>query len=577
MFKAHDAECLETLRAALSWLVARSLLGAPLLIMTANRKAIVLVSLLCGACSATSSAPPRPPETAPLDGASNASAGDADATAGRGDSGWQAVSDDGIAITRQGLVGGTRNGNVWAFKGIPYAAAPVGALRWRPPQAPAAWSGVRRATTFGAMCPQKDRSASLEGDEDCLTLNVWTPARASSGPVPVLVFIHGGAFMHGASSLPNYDGAKLANLGQVVVTMNYRLGLLGFMAHEALSAENPHHASGNYGLMDQAAALAWVQDNVAAFGGDPSRVLLFGQSAGAISTCAQLASERSRGLFSRAMMLSGTCDALPAAIAGAAGTNVAKQLGCDTALDVGACLRKKSVSEVLATPVNDSQSASGRAGPTVDGWFLRDQPAALVGTAGFDRVPAVVATTRDEFENQLGKYGGTRRVTSEADYEALVRQLYPARANGILALYPTANYPSPNDALMALLGDSYFICPSRQAARQMARSATSVWRAEFAHPFQSGAMKGFAPHGIDLVFGFGNFEAIGYVPNTAERDLSVAMMGYWSRFAATGDPNGNGAFAWSPYDAGLDNYLAQDAPFTSGAGIRTAYCNFWRP
>jgi para-nitrobenzyl esterase len=483
------------------------------------------------------------------------------------------VSADGIAATEQGLVRGARDGGTWAFKGIPYAAAPTGALRFRPPDSPRAWSGILAATQFGATCPQRDRkTGEVAGNEDCLTVNVWTPASTPVDPLPVLVFVHGGAFVAGASSLPVYDGRRLAELGNVVVvTLNYRLGPLGFMAHPALTAESEHHASGNYGLLDQTAALRWVQANVRAFGGDRSRVLLFGQSAGAIGLCAHLASELSRGLFSRAMMLSGGCNAWPLAQAEEGGRNVARRLGCEAAADVAACLRGAPVDAVVAAPVNDGRSDSGRVGPTVDGWFLRDVPGNRVGTPGFDGVPVIVSTTRDEFANQLGLYGGTHAVASEAEYEALVRQMYPARADEMLRLYPSSSYRSPNGALIALLGDSFFICPSRSAARQLSRGTTPVWRAEFDHPFHGGPLDGLAPHGIDLMFGFGNLTIGGYAPSPDEQALADALGATWARFAATGDPGGS----WPRYEAARDDYLAIETPLHTGAGIHSALCDAW--
>ena len=474
---------------------------------------------------------------------------------------------EGAVQIEDGVVRGVLDGATFAFKGIPYAAPPVGALRWQPPQPPEPWDGVRDAFAFGHDCPQRARDGAIVGDEDCLTLNVWTPAERAA-PRPVLVFVHGGAFKAGASSRPIYDGRALAELGAVVVTLNYRIGILGFMAHPALAAESAEDASGNYGLLDQRAALAWVQDNIAAFGGDPSRVLLFGQSAGAYSVCAHLASPLSRGLFSRAMLLSGACTAMARARAERGGLAAATHLGC-TAEPV-ACMRARSVEEIVAVPINDGRATSAVIGPVVDGWFLDGVPAAMIGAPPYDTVPVVVSTTRDEFTNQLGLYGGNRPVTSVEDYEQLVRQLFPQGADAILARYPAASYPHPNEALIALLGDYMFICPSNAATRQLARGPAPVWRAEFAHTFAAGPLRPQrAAHGFDLFFGFASLHLLPSAPTDGERALSAAMAAHWVGFAATG------AVDWPRYDAALDNHLAFGVPPMPGAGIRSAYCDFW--
>ena len=235
------------------------------------------------------------------------------------------------------------------------------------------------------------------------------------------------------------------------------------------------------------------------------------------------------------------------------------------ASELPACLRGKSSAEILAVPVNDGQATSATAGPVLDGVYLTTDPQLAIASA---TAPVIVSTTADEFTNQLGSYGGTRLVTSAADYESLTRQLYPPRADEILARYPAADYPSPNDALIALEGDRYFICPSRTAARQLARSGQPLWRAVFSHTFEAGPLRQLrAAHGFDLIFGFRNFRAL--PASAAELRLADTLSDAWIRFARVGD------VAWPRYDAARDNFIALDEPLGSGAGIRAAYCDLW--
>jgi para-nitrobenzyl esterase len=485
--------------------------------------------------------------------------------AGEADAGGLDAGRPGVVATRQGLVRGARTQDTWSFKGIPYAAPPTGALRWKAPVDPSPWPGVRDALAFGASCPQRVADGGLTGDEDCLTLNVWTPAQAA--PAPVLVFVHGGAHYAGASSVPLYDGHALSAHGAVVVvTLNYRLGALGFLAHASLGAENANGASGNYGYLDQTHALKWVQDNIAAFGGDPSRVMLFGQSAGGYGVCMQVASPLARGLFSRAMILSGGCTAMTKPFAEASGASVASRLGC-VGNDVPGCLRGKSLGTLLAVPVNDGQTTSVVAGPVIDGWFL---PAHPMSRLALNTVPVIVSTTKDEYTNQLGLYGGSRPVSTSAEFEQVVRQMYSTNADAVLARYPLVDYPSPNEALIALLSDSNFTCPARAFTRLLVGPGRSVWRVVFSHTVEQGPARSLrAAHGFDLLFGFRNF--LGYSPTAAERRLSDTVAGIWIRLAKNGDAE------WPTYESARDNHLVLDEPPSAGEGIRTPYCNFWWP
>lgn len=285
------------------------------------------------------------------------------------------------------VVGATR-----VFLGVPYAAPPVGELRWRAPQPHAPWAEPRDATARGPSCPQPDfMNGVVAGDEDCLTLNLWAPVGAARAPV--MLWLHGGGYFVNSGGDPGYDGQRLSEAtGSIVVTINYRLGALGFLAHAALADEDPAHlTAGNYGHEDQRAALEWVRDNIAAFGGDPANVTLFGQSAGATSTCLHMLSPRSSDLFQRAIIQSGDCGAFPKPELEDQSAQVASALGCDVEADVLACLRAKPADEIVWTTIDWGL------GPVVDGWnIVVDPRAALAEGAIASEVPVIMGTTRDE-------------------------------------------------------------------------------------------------------------------------------------------------------------------------------------
>lgn len=317
----------------------------------------------------------------------------------------------GLVVTERGPVRGVDEGDTWSWKGIPYAAPPVGQLRWRPPEPPACWSGVLDADAFGPKCLQRGENGEVVGAEDCLTLNVWAPkGDAPEGGWPVMVFVHGGGNVQGSSSetvpggAPLYDGRFLAQReGVVVVTLNYRLGALGFLAHEALSAESSDGGSGNYGLMDQIAALEWVRDNVAGFGGDPTRVMLFGESASGVDALALLASPLAEGLFRAVLVQSGGARGLPLDEAEAEGAERVAETSCGDAEDVLACLRDLDGSTIVETMpgvvgIGELELGAGSRvfGPVVDGRVLEQPPLQAVEAGAHHAVPFVVGTNLDE-------------------------------------------------------------------------------------------------------------------------------------------------------------------------------------
>jgi para-nitrobenzyl esterase len=478
-------------------------------------------------------------------------------------------------VTHSGCVRG-QVGTIEAFRGIPYAAPPVGPLRWKPPQPVAAWKDVVSATAFGKACPQLDNTigGKLDWDEDCLTLNVWTPNRA--GKLPVMVWIHGGGLVQGGSSLPFYDGSHLAADGKVVVvSFNYRLGPLGFLAHPALTAEDAHHASGNFGLLDQIAALHWVQDNVAAFGGDPARVTIFGESAGGESVCSLLASPLAKGLFARGIIESAQCVTYGKALRAlheqkgkaesgeAQGQRIATALGCSDL----ACLRGKRPDELLnASPASFGFLGKGEHyGFTVDGHALTDAPAALLAAGKLPDIPMMVGTTADEATLFTAKIP----MRGPIAYNLVARRIFGDKAPAVLAQYPAGG--DAKQAFDALVTDVVFTCPTRRAAKAFRAHQSHVYRYVFAHVTDKARAKGTgATHGSEIPFVFGTVDT---AATDGEHKLSRTMLGYWAHFAQFGDPNGGGAPAWPAYDAAADSYLELDVPITAKRGMRTAGCD----
>jgi para-nitrobenzyl esterase len=509
------------------------------------------------------------PDTGDEGGAVATDAGsvaEAGASCAPGDAGGPVVQID------VGCLQGTATSGGSAFLGVPFAAPPSGSLRWKPPQAVSRWSDVYDATRPGNECVQLD-AGKLAGSEDCLNLDLWTPSLKPSSPLPVMVFIHGGGNTIGSASAPGLNGQYLAQAqGVVVINVNYRLGLLGFLAHPALDAESPFHVSGNYALLDQIAALQWVQRNVAAFGGDPKRVLLYGQSGGARDTCMQLASSLSKGLFSAALMESGNCeetrfldriDTLKATEDRYA--PIVAQSRCDAAADVAACLRAVPTEDLVGV-TQASLGPDWEPLPNVDGYVLADFPFHLF-VAGLqpNSVPFVIGTNQDEFALPGLIHPP---ITDAAAYAAKVRALFgDANAAQILAEYPAQAYPSAEDALVALWSEQHFTCPARRYARAVAAGQSAkVYRYFFTRMAANGAS-----HGLELRYLFHTFAS---GAPAADEQLADEIEGYWARFAATGDPNGSGATEWPTYGAS-DPFLQLDVPPTAGEGVRTAHCDFW--
>jgi para-nitrobenzyl esterase len=519
------------------------------------------------------------PGAAPATGSSHASAAVASAATGSAHGG-----DGALVRTEDGLLRGSLGDGVRTFVGVPFAAPPVGQLRWRPPQPVRPWHGVRDATTPGSPCPALptvvagDSSKGGSTNEDCLYLNVTTPTPLRHR-LPVMLWIHGGGFLNGAGT--DYDAAVLAReAGAVVVTINYRLGPFGFLALPGLSAEARDHASGNFGLQDQQAAMAWVRRNIAAFGGDPRKVTIFGESAGGISVCAQLASPLARGLFQRAITQSGPCTARSRTLASAeaSGAGLAARLGCADAATQVACMRGKGVAEILAA----GGQALGSFGPVVGGALLPRQIPDAIASGRFNHVPVIEGTNHDEYRLFVALFFDLQgNPVTAAQYPALLQAQFGAAAPAVLARYPLSAFATPSEALATVVTDSRFACPARAADALLSRQVRT-----FAYEFNDPNAPEFlitdpvmplrAFHAAEIPYIFRN-AAVEAVFTPDQLALSRQMIGYWSRFAATGDPNGRHAPHWPRYRTRSDLFQslapAATRPIASFAADHN--CAFW--
>ena len=491
----------------------------------------------------------------------------------------------GLAKTSCGDYQGNDHGSSWSFFGIRYAAAPAGARRWRSPEPAACPSGTVTANTYAPVCPQLDRdSGAPEGDEDCLAVNLFTPKSVfPAGRKPVMVFIHGGGNVAGSAReevVPGrllYDGAALAEVtGNVVVTLQYRLGPLGWLVHPALDAEAPDSRSGNYALEDLVAALQWVQRDIAAFGGNADRVMIFGESAGGLNVCALLATPAAAGLFTSALIESGGCVADSRGTALATGATLADNVGCSTAADISDCLRSKSPAELLAAlpPAVSLTGSQAPYQPTVDGTLLPLAPIDAIRNGQHNRVPTVIGSNADETGRDVPL------TFSEAQYQLILASTFPnavVRAQ-VADQYSSAAFGSPRRAYVALTSDLKFICPSRTIARALTNAQTEpVYRYFFTEVPDAPTSSVYgAVHGLELLYVFGVLDIQGYTPTPAERSLSTAMQSYWGSFGANGTPGAVGAPAWTSYDAGRDNHLVLNAAaLAMGEGVVINRCDFW--
>jgi para-nitrobenzyl esterase len=420
---------------------------------------------------------------------------------------------------------------VLVFRGIPYAAPPVGPLRWQPPQPPRSWRGVRDAKALGHNCIQHQPYSDIDPfaagiSEDCLYLNVWTDSLDARAKKPVMVWIHGGGFFAGFGGEERHNGARLAQKGAVVVTLNYRLGALGFMAHPAFAAGSPHHAAGNYGLLDQIAALQWVKRNISRFGGDPSRVTIFGESAGGMSVGSLIASPLAKGLFDRAILESGTglgVGIAPRASAVAAAQQLADSLGVSgDGADAASRLRAVDANTVLQASLHLGREGEPRFWPTVDGWVLPHPVDSAILTGNANIVPVIAGSNRDE-------------------------------------------------------GDEWMAAPTRSFARLMSSRGAPTYLYIFSRVGDDSAnrQRG-AYHSAEITFVFGRPHPLQPSAGTTSYDSTVAeaMSDYWVAFATSADPNGAPTAGkwpvWPRYNRATDALLEIGPDIGARTGFKRA-------
>jgi para-nitrobenzyl esterase len=463
------------------------------------------------------------------------------------------------------------------FLGIPYAAPPTGDRRWKPPDPVASWKGIRKADAFAPACPQpanfvtdqaneaKELSKSLRyynefrTNEDCLYLNVWTTNLAANQKLPVMVWIHGGGGFSGNSWTAL--GPALAPKGVIVVSLGFRIGALGHLAHPALTAESEHHTSGNYSTLDQIAALHWVQRNIGAFGGDPGRVTIFGGSDGAQKVCVLMASPLAHGLFHRAILESGVCSNIfipelrrsiryegneKGGTAEETGLTLARNLNISAGPNALAILRGRSAEEI----VQASSDLDLFSTPTVDGWVLPEQPAITFREGRQASVPVLLGSTNDEMATL---YNPPDDPTTVASYKTwLSGTRFSSNADGIFQLYPASTDTEVPAAFMALETDD-FAAGAYSLAQATAHIVQKAYLYYFTYP-SKGKMAGRgATHCAEIRFLVGNFRRNSW----GERDnedlkLTEIVSTYWTHFAATGDPNGPGVPKWSAYETNTD-------------------------
>ncbi|HYB99650.1 MAG TPA: carboxylesterase family protein [Candidatus Limnocylindrales bacterium] len=492
-----------------------------------------------------------------------------------------------VVAVSGGTVEGHTAGNVVEFLGIPFAAPPVGPLRFRPP-APVPDFGHLNASSYSSACPQVDGIIGTPSEnEDCLYLNVWTPTLTPEEPRPVMVWIHGGGNVSGSTGdfvpFPPYESERLYDASAladahdtVVVSINYRLGVFGFFAHADLAGEDPSFPyAGNQGLLDQVAALVWVRDNIASFGGDPDNVTIFGESAGSWDVCAHMISPLSAGLFHRAISQSGGCSVGVASAEDAdiSANAIAAAAGCDGAPDELACLRALPVADLLAAgPAGEaSPSIGANLGISIDGGMVPDHPRDLFDAGLFARVPYILGANSDE---GTLFFVGSEPIETDEEYQAELLTRFADYADEIALLYPSDDFASPQDALIRVVGDASLVCSTYDVAKRVAAHKNRTYFYNFARviplPFVSLLDLG-AFHGAEIAYVFGSVPP----PTSYDQTLGRQIQEYWSRFAEKGKPKATKALGWPKFNARSQKVLRLNAQLNKLDGFRRAQCEFW--
>jgi para-nitrobenzyl esterase len=511
-----------------------------------------------------------------------------------------ATEDPLVIETKQGRVHGKRIGKADVFLGIPYAEPPVGELRWRPPVEKKPWQGVREATSYALPAPQRipNPSGVRQASEDCLYLNVFTPVKRGAGArLPVMVFLHGGSNVQGNPNMWT-SGTEDLFVGQrdnvVLVTPQFRLGVIGFLAHPALTAESEHHSSGNYGFLDQIAALRWVHENIDRFGGDPNRVTVFGSSSGSIDTGALVASPLARGLFHRAIMQS-----WPMAAPRLAdrerhqGLVLAEEALVSGAKDVAAALRAlpwQKLVEIQVAVGKKGRGAGQAFNPTVDGWALSDTPLDAVRAGKHNHVPFMIGA-----QSQDARAWVSRPIRTKADFQSAVNDLAGRHASGgdmedlvkrLNELYPVDQYESPFWAYVDLLNDSIHTCADRRIALAMAANQDEpVYWYVFSQALSGEYAKYGADHPLIDTYLF-QLIRIGkvppwyrpkreYAPTKEDLELADTLLDYWISFAANGHLRGASSTEWFPVTDGRDTTQIIRIPVESRSGYKSEQCACW--
>lgn len=486
------------------------------------------------------------------------------------------------------------------FKGIPYAEPPVGALRWREPQPVKPWKSVHDATRYSAACMQNPIGtgvfigplASRYGvsyavpawrlSEDCLYLNIWTPEWPAKQSHAVMFWIHGGSNRIGSGNEPAYDGAELARHGVLVVTINYRLGPLGFFAHPALTRESPHHASGNYGLLDQLAALGWVRDNIARFGGDPARVTVFGESAGAVNTGMLLCSPLARGLFARVIMESGPVLGIGYAHSLTEGERFGERVA---SLALRGQTGGASLERLRSVPAQDIRRAAAQAarqepdpGFVLDGWVLPRTPQAVFAAGNEQPVGILIGNNGREASAFRGGAAAERLAADEGPKKTL-RICYGHMAPVAMAAYVIDTHTGRTAAADEWLNDALMTCPSAAMAALHEATGQRTYVYQFLRSVPGKGQSDLGSfHSLELPYVFGALHRPGWnwLPfQKLDDGLAATVESYWTNFAQTGDPNGPGLPRWRPFMSNSGDYLefANDGRAMPRQGVRPTFCN----